>query len=230
MSFLTSCEENDISQQFVINQTSDYVKKTLASDNTGHDWWHIERVCKTAVFIAEKEGADVFKVQLAALLHDIADWKFHEGDDKKNTQVARQWFASLNLDASTVNDVCQIISEVTFKGAGVKVSATSLEAQVVQDADRLDALGAIGIARAFTYGGYKNRPFYDPEQKPTFHQSFDEYKKSQGTTINHFYEKLLLLRERMNTSAGRHLAEKRHAFMEEYLQNFFAEWNCSDLK
>lgn len=219
----------EISQthQFMIDKTILYIKETLASDTTGHDWWHIHRVWQIAIYIARKEKADLLVVQLAALLHDIADWKFNDGDDKVSAKVAQKWLENIGLEKEVIIHICDIINAVTFKGANVQNQIETIEGKVVQDADRLDALGAIGIARAFTYGGYKGIAMYDPNLKPKLHASFEEYKQHKGTTINHFYEKLLLLKERMNTSTGRKLAEKRHQCMENYLNQFFVEWNIA---
>jgi len=192
----------------IIKKTEKYVEKTLKNDGTGHDWWHIHRVRKTSLELGQKEKANLFIVELAALLHDIADWKFFGGDDTKGAQTARKWLQKFNLEENTINHVCNIIKEISFKGAGVKTKMTTIEGQIVQDADRLDAIGAIGIARTFAYGGNKNREIYNPEIKPQFHQSFEEYKKSQGTSLNHFYEKLLLLKNLMNTKTGRKINKK----------------------
>jgi uncharacterized protein len=211
--------------EIVIEKTCSYVKSMLQNDCTGHDWWHIYRVWQIAIHIAEQEGADQFVVQLAALLHDIADWKFNGGDYDLGPKVARDWLESLQVNPSTISHVCDIIKDVSFKGAGVSVKMETIEGQVVQDADRLDALGAIGIARTFAYGGAKGKPMHDPVLRPQFHNSFEEYKTAKGSTINHFYEKLLLLKNLMNTPTGIQLAQKRHAFMEQYLKQFFSEWN-----
>jgi uncharacterized protein len=197
----------------------------LAADSSGHDWHHIARVRRLALRLARDEGADPFVVELAALLHDIADWKFHGGDEHEGPRRAANWLASLGVDQLTIDRVSQIIREVSFKGAGVDTPTSSLEAQVVQDADRLDALGALGIARAFAYGGHAGRAIHDPDVPYETHGTFAEYKKNSGPTINHFYEKLLLLRDRMNTASGRRMAEARHQFMEEFLARFFSEWN-----
>jgi uncharacterized protein len=199
----------------------------LTGEGSGHDWFHIERVRRTALVIGREEGADVFIVELAALLHDVADWKFAAGDHEAGPREARSWLNSLESDQGVIDHVCEIIRGLSFKGAGVATPMQSLEGRVVQDADRLDALGAIGVARAFAYGGHKGRALYNPEVPPTPHESFEAYKKNSGPTINHFYEKLLLLRERMNTPTGRRLAAERHAFMERYLEQFFAEWEGS---
>ena len=208
----------------ILTKTEDYVKETLAGEGSGHDWWHIYRVRQNALAIAAHEPVDIFVVQLAALLHDIADHKFHGGDETVGPRVARAWLETLNVEADVIDHVGRIIADISFKGAEVETPMHSLEGQVVQDADRLDAIGAIGIARAFAYGGHKNRLLYDPDVPPEAHTSFDAYKKSQAPTINHFYEKLLLLKARMNTATARRLAEERHAFMESYLNQFFAEW------
>lgn len=208
----------------VLRQTVDHVRQTLAGDSSGHDWFHIERVWKTALAIGVEEQADPYVVQLAALLHDIADWKFHGGDDTAGPRQARAWLEGLDVPEETIAEVCSIIAQLSFKGAGVATPMTSLAGKVVQDADRLDALGAIGIARAFAYGGAHGRELYNPDVAPEMHASFEAYKKSRGHTINHFYEKLLLLPERMNTATGRRLADARVAFMQEFLRRFLAEW------
>jgi uncharacterized protein len=212
----------------VLQQTMDYVKRTLAADSSGHDWWHVHRVWQNAMHIGEAEGADLFVVQLAALLHDIADWKFHNGDETVGPQRARAWLTEMQVDPATIDHVCDIIVHLSFKGAGVATPMSTLEGQVVQDADRLDAIGAIGIARAFAYGGHAGRAMYDPDIPPEPHDSFAAYKKNSGPTINHFYEKLLLLKDRINTAAGRKIADERHQFMQQYLDRFFAEWNVAD--
>ena len=209
----------------IISQTITFVKQQLKGDATGHDWWHVHRVWHMALTLAEKEGADLFVVQLAALLHDIADWKFHDGDDKKGEVIARQWLESLGLEEKVISHVCQIVSDISFKGAGVATNMKTIEGKVVQDADRLDAIGAIGIARAFAYGGYKKREMYNPEIEPLLHQSFEQYKNSEGTTVNHFHEKLLLLKNRMNTQSALKIAEERHQFMEVFLDKFLKEWD-----
>ena len=212
----------------VIKRTADYVKSKLDGESSGHDWWHTYRVWKTAVNIGKKEDADLFVVQLAALLHDIADWKFHSGDDSIGPKLAREWLEKLDVDENIISHVCEIIKGVSFKGAGVKSKIKTKEGMVVQDADRLDALGSIGIARAFAYGGHKGREIYNPNIKPEKHESFEQYKNNKGTTINHFYEKLLLLKDLMNTETARKIAEERHKFMEEYLDKFFKEWEGKD--
>ena len=210
----------------IISQTITFVKQQLKGDATGHDWWHVHRVWHMALILAEQEGADLFVVQLATLLHDIADWKFHAGDDKKGGVIARQWLESLGLEEKVIGHVCQIVSDISFKGASVATHMKTIEGKVVQDADRLDAIGAIGIARAFAYGGYKKREMYNPEIEPLLHQSFEQYKNSEGTTVNHFHEKLLLLKNCMNTQSALQIAEERHQFMEVFLDRFLKEWDA----
>lgn len=214
-----------ISTDNIIEQTRQYVEVQLADDGSGHDWWHIYRVWMLAVKLAEAEGANRTVTELAALLHDIADWKFHNGDDTIGPQKARQWLEKLGADSGLIDPVCEIVTTLSYKGAGVATPMRTLEGKVVQDADRLDAIGAQGIARTFAYGGNKNRLIYHPDQKPVLHQSFADYKKNDGHTINHFYEKLLLLKDRMNTAAGKKIAEERHLFMEQFLDRFFREWD-----
>ena len=213
-----------MNERDIIQKTADHVRDLLAGDSSGHDWFHIERVRNTALTIARQEGADLFLVELAALLHDVADWKFAGGDHEAGPRAARQWLESMGVVAETIEQVCQIIAALSFKGAGVATPMQSLEGQIVQDADRLDALGAIGIARTFAYGGHKGQAMHDPSIPPQLHASFEAYKNNVGTTINHFYEKLLLLKDRMNTAAGKRLAAERHAFIERYLEQFLAEW------
>jgi uncharacterized protein len=209
----------------IIEAASLKIKELLGSDGAGHDWWHIYRVVKLANRINESEGADPFVVELAAWLHDIADHKFHGGDEMAGAREARKWMLQHELPEDVIEKVSTIIREISFKGAHVKTPMSSLEGMIVQDADRLDAIGAIGIARTFAYGGSKGRLMYDPENKPEMHQDFERYKNSTAPTINHFYEKLLLLKERMNTKKGKEMAEERHHYMQAYLNQFFAEWN-----
>jgi uncharacterized protein len=211
--------------QLIIESTLQYVKKTLEGEGSGHDWWHVYRVWKNAILISKSEKVDTNIVQLGALLHDIADYKFHGGDDTVGPKVARGFLEDKKVEAYIIDHVCEIIETISFKGSKVNTNLKTLEAEVVQDADRLDAIGAIGIARTFAYGGYKNRLMYDPNIKPEVHHSFDEYKKNTSPTINHFYEKLLLLKGLMNTDTGKRVAEERHIFMENYLNRFFKEWN-----
>ncbi len=211
-------------QQRILDEAVAFVRDHLAGDSSGHDWWHIERVRATALTIAREERADLFVVELAALLHDVDDWKLAGGDHTAGPAAARRWMESQQLPDEMIDHVCRIISELSFKGAGVATPMTSLEGQCVQDADRLDALGAVGIARTFAYGGHKGQAMHDPEMPPAEHDSFEAYKSNVGTTINHFYEKLLLLKDRMNTAAARKLAAGRHAYMEQFLRQFLAEW------
>lgn len=208
----------------ILERTAVHVRQVLSGDSSGHDWWHIQRVTKNAIQIAKAEGADVFVVELAALLHDIADWKFHGGDESAGPRAARAWLEENNVDAATIDHVCEIIASLSFKGAGVPTPMRTIEGKAVQDADRLDAIGAIGIARTFAYGGHKGQPLYDPGVPPQRHDSFEAYKKNNGTTINHFYEKLLLLKDLMSTPTARQLADERHRFMEQFLTQFHREW------
>lgn len=210
--------------QIIIDKTIEFVKQTLIDAEGGHDWWHIYRVWKTARRIAKKEDVDLFIVELGALLHDIADSKFHNGDESIGPRKARTFLESLQVDEEVIVHVENIISNISFKGGKEAQKFTSLELDVIQDADRMDAIGAIGIARTFNYGGHKNREIYNPEIAPNLNMTKEEYKNSTAPTINHFYEKLLLLKDRMNTKAGKAMAEKRHTFMEQYLEEFYGEW------
>jgi len=213
-----------MNQEQIIERTVDFVKAVLADAEGGHDWWHIYRVWKSAKQIAQSEEVDLFVVELGALLHDIADSKFHGGDESVGPQKARAFLQSLNVDEAVIVHVENIISNISFKGGNQIQHFKSAELDVIQDADRLDALGAIGIARTFNYGGHKNREIYNPDIEPNLNMSKEAYKNSVAPTLNHFYEKLLLLKDRMNTKAGRKMAEKRHAFMETYLEQFYQEW------
>lgn len=212
------------SEEQIITLIAEEVKERLAGEGTGHDWWHIYRVWKMAEHIGTEERSNMLVVRLAALLHDIADWKFHDGDDTVGPKVAREIMEKHGLQEDVMKHVCGIIAESSFKGAGVPTVPSTLEGKIVQDADRLDAIGAIGIARTFAYGGHKGRLMYDPAVKPVMHETKEAYAKNQSPTINHFYEKLLLLKDLMNTDSARRLAEDRHSFMEEYLEQFFKEW------
>lgn len=214
--------------QKLIEKTVTFVREKLEGEGSGHDWWHIDRVWRLAKRLQKSEGGDLLIVELAALLHDIADWKFHNGDLEAGPKAARVWLESLDAESAIIDHVCQIVRDISFKGAGVVTSMSTIEGQVVQDADRLDAIGAIGIARTFAYGGSKNREMYNPEKPPESHENFEQYKKSQGATINHFYEKLLLLKDRMNTDSAKKIALERHEFMERYLKQFYAEWAEED--
>ncbi|MAZ56352.1 phosphohydrolase [bacterium] len=209
----------------VIDKTVDFVKQTLAEAEGGHDWWHIYRVWKNAQHIAKAEGdVDVLVVELGALLHDIADSKFHDGDEEIGPKTARDYLTTLELPDDVIEHVENIVRHISFKGSLEGQKWTSPELSVVQDADRLDAIGAIGTARTFNYGGHKGRALYDPNIKPNLEMTKEEYKNSTAPTLNHFYEKLLLLKDLMNTKAGKEMAEGRHKFMELYLEQFYAEW------
>ncbi|WP_423126470.1 HD domain-containing protein [Gaoshiqia sp. Z1-71] len=210
---------------FYIKETAMYVRLKFEQESSGHDWWHIYRVWKLAVKIGLEEHANLFLVEMAALLHDLDDWKITGQTQEKAQAVS--WMEKLGIPQRKVEQIWQIINEVSFQGAGVDTIPTTLEAKVVQDADRLDAIGAIGIARTFAFGGWKNRLIYDPGIKPELHSSFEAYKKTTAPTINHFYEKLLLLKDRMNTETAKEMAQKRHEFMEVYLGQFFNEWNLN---
>jgi len=216
-----------MNKKAIIKQTASYVKNILKKDSTGHDWWHTYRVWKMALKIAKKEkNVDLFVIQLAALLHDIADWKFNGGDMSIGLELAKRWLEKLKVDEKTISKVCEIIENISFKGAYVKSKPISKEAMIVQDADRLDAIGAIGIARCFATGAKLNRELYNPKIKPKLHKTFEEYKNSKSSSINHFYEKLLLLKDLMNTKTGKEIAKSRHEFMEQFLDRFFSEWKC----
>jgi uncharacterized protein len=212
----------------IIQKTAEYIKQEFSDDSSGHDWWHIYRVWKNAIAICEIEKADAFIVQLAALLHDLDDWKFNAAGDE-TPHRARAWLDSNHVDSATAESVCTIIMHISYKGAGVENKMDSLEGFIVQDADRLDAIGAIGIGRAFAYGGYKNRPLYDPASPPQMHASFEEYKNSKSATINHFYEKLLLLKDHMNTPTAKRIADERHDVMVRFLDQFMLEWEGADI-
>ncbi|MBD3616479.1 MAG: HD domain-containing protein [Gracilimonas sp.] len=216
-----------MNQTDILSKTEEYVRETLEGEGSGHDWWHIHRVRNTALKLGNEENANLFVVELAALLHDIADHKFHDGDEEIGSATARKWLQGLNAEKHIIDHVCDIIRDVSFKGAKVETPMKSIEGKVVQDADRLDAIGAIGIARAFAYGGHKGRELHNPDIKPESHASFESYKKNSGPTINHFYEKLFLLKDRMNTKSGRKLAQERHQFMQEFVARFLDEWDGS---
>lgn len=209
----------------IINNTVEFVKKELEGNESGHDWWHIHRVWNTAKTIASSEQVDRFVVELGALLHDVADSKFHNGDETIGPKVAKDFLITQNIPESTIKQVVAIIENISFKGGNFTTTYSSKELDVVQDADRLDAIGAIGIARTFNYGGYKNNEIHNPSRNPKLNKTKEEYKKGSDTTINHFYEKLLLLKDRMNTETGLKMAEQRHNFMEMYLKQFYSEWD-----
>lgn len=209
----------------IVNKTILFVKEKLENAEGGHDWFHIERVFKNSLSIADMEVCDTNVVQLAALLHDIADSKFHHGDETIGPKIAREFLENENVDEATIQHVISIIENISFKGGNTQNTLSCIELDIVQDADRLDAIGAIGIARAFNYGGFKNRPLYNPNIAPNLHLSKDEYKNSQAPTLNHFYEKLLLLKDKMNTETGKQIAKERHRYMEGFLSQFYAEWD-----
>ncbi|MFV8351891.1 HD domain-containing protein [Flavobacterium sp. XS2P14] len=208
----------------LIAKTILFVKEKLNDAEGGHDWFHIERVYKNAVLILKNEVCDTTIVQLGALLHDIADSKFHNGDETIGPRVAREFLELEKVDEEIITHVVNIIENISFKGGNFEKKFTSIELSIVQDADRLDAIGAIGIARTFNYGGFKNRTLYDPEIAPNSSMTKEEYKKNDSPTINHFYEKLLLLKDKMNTATGKQIAQERHRYMEGFLAQFYAEW------
>ncbi len=209
----------------LINTTVLFVKEQLQNAEAGHDWFHIERVYKNSLLIAKTEKCDLLIVQLGALLHDIADSKFHKGDETIGPKRAREFLKKQNVSEEIIIHVVHIIENISFKGGNFEKSFNSIELKIVQDADRLDAIGAIGIARTFNYGGFKNRQLYNPEIAPKLNMSKEEYKKSEAPTINHFYEKLLLLKDTMNTTSGKKIAQNRHEFMQLFLTQFYAEWD-----
>jgi uncharacterized protein len=222
-------------RQEIIKKTELFVEQTLSKDSTGHDWWHVHRVRNLAKRIARQEGADIFIVELAALLHDIGDYKFFQGDEEAGAAKVREWLSSLEISPSFVDKIAGITSQISFmhtlsdkgKRKNKKNSATltiSKELMAVTDADRLDAMGAIGIARVFTYGGFFNRSIYDPAIKPSKSITREEYKNTEAPSINHFYEKLLKLKDMMYTKLGRKMAKRRHRFLNLYLKQFFKEW------
>lgn len=210
----------------LVAKTAEFMKNKFADDSTGHDWWHLYRVWQLSKHIASKEkGADMLVVELAALLHDIADFKFHGNDLLAGPKAARELLTELHAPEDLIVKICHIVENVSFKGAGEENKMKSLEGGIVQDADRLDAIGAIGIARAFAYGGSAGRLMHDPEVKPELHIDFKSYSSNNSPTINHFYEKLLLLKVLMNTQTGRQMAQSRHEFMKNYLEEFYNEWD-----
>jgi len=207
-----------------ITKTFEFIKAKFEGEGTGHDWWHIYRVWQDSIKIGKRENADLFVVEMAALLHDLEDYKFHE--NKIGEKMVRKWLNQLKLDKNLTKKIVEVIEGVSFKGAQQKDRFRTIESKVVADADRLDAMGAIGIARAFAYGGSVGRPLFDQKIKPILHKDFEHYKKyGNSSTINHFYEKLFLLKDRMNTTMGQKIAKSRHKFMEDYLTRFYDEWN-----
>ncbi|MDQ0782896.1 HD domain-containing protein [Chryseobacterium sp. W4I1] len=208
-----------------IENTVEFVKEKLEGAEAGHDWYHIERVWKLSKKIAETEDCNHDVVELSALLHDIADPKFHNGDETIAPKIAREFLEDQQVPEDVIEKVLFIIKNISFKNRAEAPAELPIELQIVQDADRIDAIGAIGIGRTFNFGGFKNNPMYDPEVQPSLNMSKDEYKKSNGTTINHFYEKLLLLKDLMNTDKGKEIAQQRHDYMLGFLDQFFKEWN-----
>ncbi len=213
--------------QNLVDRIAARIRAKFLSESSGHDWHHIHRVWQLARQIAEHEGADPVIAELGALVHDIADWKFHGGDDSVGPREARLLLSEEGAPAAVIEAVVDIVASISYKGAGVATPMRSLEGRCVQDADRLDAIGAIGIARCFAYGGHAGRLMHDPDEPPVLHQTAAAYKASKGASLNHFYEKLFLLKDRMNTPTGRALAEPRHQFMQDFVTQFLAEWNVS---
>ena len=209
----------------IIENTKTFVQQKLQGAEGGHDWFHIQRVYNNSLLIAKGEDCDLFVVQLGALLHDVADSKFHNGDETVGPMLAWEFLESQNVPEVTIMHVVNIIENISFKGGNFEKHFYSPELAIVQDADRLDAIGAIGVARTFNYGGFKNRPMYDPAIAPNLHMTKDEYKANNAPTINHFYEKLLLLKDKMNTATGKEIAQQRHKYMEGFLAQFYAEWD-----
>lgn len=208
----------------IIDKTADFVKDKLEDDSTGHDWWHVERVWKNTKLIARSEGIDPMLPELAALLHDIADWKFYDGDETVGPRIAREWLSELGMITQDIDIVVEAIEDVSFKGARVgDDEPRSKVGEIVQDADRLEAIGATGIARCFAYGGHVGNKIFDPSEKIVMHETKEEYRSNNTSSINHFYEKLLLLKDLMNTNTGREMAERRHKYMEEFLEEFMYE-------
>ncbi len=211
-----------MNQEEILLKTSQYVQQQLENEGSGHDWWHIKRVYRNAELILQSEPCDHFQVKMAVLLHDIGDYKLHNGIDKTR-ELVYPFLSSLNLEGSFIEDILSIIKQISFS-SNKNTKPSSIEAMVAQDADRLDAIGAIGIARTFQYGGHKGHPLYDPKIPPILHHSTDSYKKSTAPTLNHFYEKLLLIKDLMNTQTAKSIAQQRHKFMETFLAQFYDEW------
>ncbi len=210
-------------KQHIINQTRDFVKNASYGEGSGHDWWHIERVYKLAKFLAEQEGANLFIVEMASLLHDMDDWKFRDLD--KTSTIIEDFLCSIGVDEESRTHITMIVETMSFKGGVEDSSQSTIEGMIVQDADRLDAIGAIGIARTFAYGGHKNQPLYNPYIEPYLFHSLEQVKKADNHTINHFYEKLLKLKDLMNTKTAKEIAVRRHQFMQQFLVEFYGEWD-----
>ncbi|MGL5415459.1 MAG: HD domain-containing protein [Clostridium sp.] len=213
-----------MNREITVENTKKFVKSKLENEGSGHDWYHIERVYNLAKYLGKEEGGDSYIIELAALLHDIEDWKFSK-DNKSETGIIEEFLLSEKVEKEDIAKIIFIIKTMSFKGGVVSSKQNTIEGMVVQDADRLDAMGAIGIARAFTYGGYKGNQIYDPTIKPIEFKSLDDVKNKKNHTINHFYEKLLKLKDNINTGSGKKIAEKRHEFMEKFLIEFYNEWN-----
>jgi len=211
-------------EEHKISELHTYLIEKFSNESTGHDWHHIQRVTKNALLISETEGGDKTVIELASLLHDIDDHKFNGGDAEAGARTAKKVMLEFGFGEDLIEKVTSIINKVSYKGANVNSIPNSIEGQIVQDADRLDAIGAIGIARAFAYGGSKNRPIYEPEVTYELHDSFDQYMNAKSHTINHFHEKLLLLKDKMNTATGKEMATKRHQVMVDFLDQFYDEW------
>lgn len=213
----------------IVDKTAEFVRNELFAESSGHDWWHAHRVRELALALGRKEGADLHITELAALLHDISDYKLNGGDHEKGPQIAFEWLVGIGEEEARAAAVSEIIANISFKGAGTPTPMSTIEGKVVQDADRLDALGAIGIGRTFAYGGYVGQLMHDPDLRPQFHATHEDYLNRKGTVINHFSEKLLLLKERMNTATARAVAERRHLVLERFLHEFFLEWDAGDV-
>lgn len=209
----------------IIEKTAVFIANEFASEGSGHDWFHVDRVRRLALHIGQMEGSEPFITEMAALLHDLDDWKI-TNDQSHFPLRAKMWLLEMEVEADVASEILHVIEDVSYQGAGIETPVRSVEGAVVQDADRLDAIGAIGIARTFAYGGNKNRLIYDPAVAPVLHTDFQSYKNSTAPTVNHFYEKLLLLKDRMNTLTAQSMAEQRHRFMEIYLEHFFNEWEA----
>ena len=215
----------DLAQSALIERVAAQIRRRFVGESSGHDWYHIQRVWKLTQQIAAREGANLEIAELGALVHDIADWKFCAGDETVGPREARRLLSDEGVPGDVIEAVADIVATISFKGAGVTTAMKTLEGQCVQDADRLDAMGAIGIARCFAYGGHAGRAMYDPDVHPTMHATAEAYKSAKGTSLNHFHEKLFLLKDRMNTASGRAIAEERHRYMMEFADRFLHEWN-----
>ena len=214
----------------IIEKVKAQIKNQFEGDATGHDWHHIMRVYNLSRYIQAKEGGDIEVIELAALLHDISDHKFNGGKLDEGGKVASKILQNFGASEDVISQVKYIVDNISYKGANTKAEMTSLEGKIVQDADRLDAIGAIGIARTFAYGGNRNQAIYEPDHQAVLHNSFEEYHNAKTNTINHFYEKLLLLKDRLNTPTAIQLGEERHQLMETFLEAFFNEWNFNEIE